>query len=352
MIYLDNAASTPPHAELIAGIADSAAFFANPAATHLHAYDLRRELDRCERELLTALRIPQAEARVIWTSGGTEANNLALFGSEPLALAMPATEHPSVLEPGKKLGACILPVDREGRVQLGDVGAPDLLSICWVHNETGVIQDLRSVREATPAARLHVDATQGAAKLAIPWADAGIDLLTLSAHKLHGFGSIGALIQRKGVSLTPQLLGGGQQDNLRSGSIDVCGVRNFAKAATLTAAAREPPALLCELRNRLCELRAPVLLNSAEDGSPYILNFSLPGYEGAVLVRMLSELGVVVGTGSACSAEAKAPNRTLTAMGRTRAEAFGALRVSIGLQNNAADIDAFLATLAAVLKDY
>lgn len=351
MTYLDNAASTPPHPELVAGFAESATFFANPAASHMHAYDLRQELARCERELLAALRIPQGEAQVIWTSGGTEANNLALFGSEPSALATTAVEHPSVLEPAQKLQAQILPVDRDGRVSLATLASPDMLSICHVHNETGVIQDLSSIRAAAPAARLHVDATQSAAKLAIPWREARIDLLTLSAHKLHGFGSIGALIVRKGSSLTPQLLGGGQQDNLRSGSVDVCGVRNFAKAATLSAAASPPP-LLCELRNRLGELPTRVILNSPEDASPYILNFSLPGYEGAVLVRILSEFGVMVGTGSACSAEAKAPNRTLTAMGRTSDEAFGALRVSIGLQNTAADVDAFLAALTAVLKDY
>jgi cysteine desulfurase len=345
--YLDNAASTPPHPELIAGFAESAAFFANPAAAH--AYDLRKELGRCERELLAALRIPQDEARVIWTSGGTEANNLAIFGSRPTSVATVATEHPSVLEPAKRLGATVLPVDNEGR--LSKVVAADLISVCHVHNETGVVQDLASVRAEAPASRLHVDATQSAAKLRIPWREARIDLLTCSGHKLHGFGSIGALIVRKGLSLVPQLLGGGQQDTLRSGSIDVCAVRNFARAATLTAAA-EPPTLLCELRNRLDELGVPLRINSPNDASPYILNFSLPGHEGAVLVRMLAELGVRVGTGSACSAEAKAPNRTLSAMGRNRAEAFGALRVSIGLRNTTQDIHAFLAALQNVLADY
>ena len=347
MTYLDNAASTPPHPELIADFAESAAFFANPAAAH--AYDHRRELGRCERELLRALRIPQEEARVIWTSGGTEANNLALIGSHPKRMATSATEHPSVLEPAKRLAATILPVNREGR--LSHVIPVDLLSICHVHNETGVIQDIASIRELAPNARLHVDATQSAAKLPIPWREARIDLLTLSGHKLHGFGGIGALIVRKGVRLQAQLLGGGQQDNLRSGSLDICGIRNFARAATLTAAA-EAPTLLSDLRNQLGTLGTELRLNSPEDGSPYILNFSLPGYEGAVLVRMLAELGVMVGTGSACSAEAKAPNRTLMAMGRNRAEAFGALRVSIGQQNSAADIESFVAALQEVLRDY
>jgi len=368
--YLDNAASTPLHPELIAGFADSAnRFFVNPASAYPLGQSARRELLRCEQVLLTALGIPADEAQIIWTSGGTEANNLALRSfSDSGPIVVSAAEHSSV-GALREAVACpwrVVPIDAAGSLDLGELcnaldSTVSLVSVHAVQNETGARQDTEQIaaiiREHAPQARLHHDAVQLAGKLPLSWA--GLDMLTLSGHKLHGPGGAGALIVRKGVSLTPQILGGEQQGNLRSGSIDVCGVRNLAEAVRLTVE-KAADFAVCELRNALVaglsELSLPngrsVLLNSPPDGSPYIVNASLPGYEGAVLVRMLGMEGIMVAAGSACSAATRTPSAVLLAMGRSHEQAFGALRFSFGIQSTPSDVEACLAALRKLLKDY
>jgi cysteine desulfurase len=186
-------------------------------------------------------------------------------------------------------------------------------------------------------------------------------MISASSHKTHGPGGVGALIVRRGIELQPLLAGGGQQDNLRSGSIDGVGIRLFAMAAALMLDARAATqervhGLNRLLRKRLAALSLPgsreVRVVSPEIGSPYILAFSLPGFQGAVLARILSEAGIHIGTGSACASESKTPSKVLTAMGLSEAEAFGMLRVSFGHQNTVDDVEALVVALKLAVQEY
>jgi cysteine desulfurase len=383
-VYLDNAASTPLSPTVAAAWPGwGAGGYANPSAGHAFGFALRQRLAALAEELLALLGIPAGEARVIWTSGGTEANNLALLGAGPrLAagqeLVTSATEHASVHAPlavlaeTRGLRLTTVPVCPAGQLvpagldaALGPATA--LVALHQVQNETGVVQDLPAVRAAldrrAPQARFHVDAVQGAGKLPLPWAAARLDSVALSAHKFHGPGSVGALVVRRGREPAPLLYGGGQQDGLRPGSLDavasealVAALREqvaaqaerAALAATLLTATRVGLAGLRDRQGRPLRVR----LNSAAAGSPYILSFSLPGYQGAVLARALGARQVIVGTGSACAAETSKPSAVLTAMGLTRDEAFATLRVSFGAQNTADDVARFLVALQAVVRDY
>ena len=382
VVYLDNAASTPLHPGLLASLgAVWRGGYVNPSSGHAAGHALRRNLSRLTAEFLETL--GAGEDRVIWTSGGTEANNLAIFGSLPLGgnalgfqVLSSAAEHPSIHAPLEHLaenGALIshTPVKSDGALDLERFATelrPEtrLVSLSFVQNETGVIQDLPVIRrlidQYAPQARFHVDGVQALGKIPIPWQEARIDLLSFSSHKVHGPGGLGGLVVRGGLELQPIIFGGGQQHNLRSGSLDGAGIAGFCLALRLL---REEGDLFDRVSGLNRQLRAglarltgregrPVKLKliSPASASPFILNFSLPGYEGAVLMRVLGENGVMVSTGSACSAETNSPSKVLTAMGCSRREAFGALRVSFGHQNTAADAETFLAELQQAILDY
>ena len=377
-VYLDNAASTMPSPAVLQEWSRvSMDDCVNPSSPHRLSYELQRQLTTAAAGLATLVTDrDDAEVQVIWTSGGTEANNLAVLGfagarSGPLRIVSTRTEHASVLAPLEQLqgqGAelQLADVHGSGRLDLDHLaacldGGADLVSICHVQNETGAIQDLTAVRELidrhAPGACLQVDAMQSFGKSDINWQAARIDMLSLSGHKIHGPGGQGALIVRDGVELRPILFGGGQQDNLRSGSLDGVGIRLLCLAASQIIATRpQAQASVADLNKRLRsgleELTAAVRFISSEDGSPYILSFTLPGYQGAVLARMLTERGIHIGTGSACAAESKTPSRVLTAMGLTSDEAYGALRVSFCPENSETDVDDLLDSLTAVLAEY
>jgi cysteine desulfurase len=294
-----------------------------------------------------------------------------------VAIVTSNAEHSSVARPLADLAArgasvATVPIQRDGQLDLGKLAeavspATDLVSVHWVQNETGVVQELAAVRrllaDRAPQALLHVDAVQGAAKLPLPWREARLDLVSIAGHKLHGPPGVGALLVRRGAEPTPLLLGGGQQDGLRSGSLDAIGIQQLALAVMYLAARQAElagaiGALNRALRDGLARLTdrhgRPVRLRivSPEQASPWIVSFALPGYQGAVLARALGEHDVLVGTGSACASETNQPSPVLLAMGLSRDEAFGALRVSFGTQNTPDDVTRCLAALQAVLRAY
>jgi cysteine desulfurase len=386
LIYFDNAASTPlfPHiAEQYAQIYKSN--YANPSAAHDMGLETRERVNQANRDLLEVLTIPHQSARVIWTSGGTEANNLAIFGYSgnytdlgKFSAVCSEVDHDSTYKPFIRLqqsGARVsyARVDKYGRIDFEHLCEcldmnTKLISICHVQSETGEVQDLTKVRkiidEQSPKAKLHVDAVQAFGKVEIPWDAVKIDLLTLSGHKIHGPGGTGALVLRdNGTKLHPLVEGGGQQHNIRSGSMHAAGIIGFTMAAVRLASINETltariTAMNDEARRKLADLKdnkghhLEVLLNSSISASPFILNFSLSGYEGAVLMRMLGERGIIVGTGSACTAESRLPSRILTSMGLSKKAAFGALRLSFGIQNNIAEINAFISEFQDILLHY
>ncbi len=376
LIYLDNAASTPLHPivadELKTLWADN---FVNPSAGHQPARELRKRLELAARQL--TLSVGATDARLLWLSGGTEANNLALRGTfradHPLTgthVVATVTEHPSVLAPLEDLArngaeVSLIPVRGDGRVDedgLQKALRPEtnLVSIGLVQGETGVIQDLAAVRSAldqfAPKALFHVDAVQGVGKLPLHWENAGIDLLSMAGHKFHGPGSIGVLLSREGIKLHPMMLGGGQQDGLRSGSLDPVAILAFCRAFELLHQDKDllprVRELNAQLRAGLQQLPTEIKIISPEDASPFILSFSLPEHEGAVIMRMLADRGIIVSTGSACSADSREPSRILTAMGISRKVAFGALRASFGQQSRPTDVEGLLSALEQILADY
>jgi cysteine desulfurase len=381
MIYLDNAASTPMFADLVDDHIHSIRHhFGNPSSTHKMGYELREIVKAASEAILDTAGADTDTAFVIFTSGATESNNLAINGlrnRKPAHLAASIIAHPSVMEPCHTLAAegaalSLLKVDGDGRIlgeQLSRCENPlQFLSVCYIHNETGVIQDLESIRRKLdshhPDAVLHVDGVQAFGKYEIPWTSAGIDLLSISGHKCHGPASSGALICRKGISLSPLIRGGGQQNGWRSGSVDAIAIHALGRAAETCRQQREMLFKRAEGLNHRCrELLTGMRRGDgssygaichveADRTSPYILSVAIPGFEAAVLSRMLGEQDIMVGTGSACSAQSKEPSKTLSAMGIPRELAFATLRFSFGEQNTDTEVHAAISSLNRILNSY
>jgi len=376
--YLDYAGACPLLPEIAEGHADLCRrYIANPHATSRFSELAKRALHGAEQDLLAALDIAGEEARVVWTSGGTEADNLATLGvlrrtRGALAL-VDAGAHPALAEPCRQYARreqgryAEVPLRADGALDLARV-EPDLareavlVALTHVNNETGAIADLPAARSwmrtHAPKAVLSVDAAQSFGKHAIPWREAAIDMLVVSARKIGGPAGMAALVLRRGVRLEPVLYGGGQQDALRSGTVDVVGAIETARTTSLVCAGRaaEFPrvaALNQFLRDRLGTWTRPAVpLLSPIGASPWILTFALPGYEGAVLMRMLAEHDVLVATGSACSAESGKTSHVLRAMGIPDGLARCVLRVSVGRHTTQEHLERLLRELRAAVDRY
>ena len=387
MVYLDNAAGTAVFPEVSSEykkIVDK--YYPNPSANHKAGYQVRKKIEQSQDLLLRTLGIKDFEARVIWNSGGTEANNLAILGffrafSGPskFSIVSSPTEHASVYAPIKRLekeqkaNVSWVTLDRKGRIDLEHFSDllnehTNLVSLCQIQNETGTVLNLERIREImdkkSPRAKLHVDASQAFGKTIIPWELARIDLLTLSSHKMHGPCGLGSLVVRHlGNQLKPMIEGGGQQNNIRSGTLNAPGIISFSLAINKILPIRQEIGqsifdMNQKIRRSLVLLKdkngskTKVQINSPEDASPYILNFSLLDYQGAVIMRMLGEHDVIVGVGSACSAESKSPSRVLKSMGFSDKVAYGSIRVSFSILNHPDDIDVFISKLQSVISEY
>jgi cysteine desulfurase len=364
-IYFDHAAATPPLPEVLAAHADLASrHIVNPHAGTRASETVMQAICQAEQRLLNRLGIPRPDAKVVWTSGGTEANNLAIRGflaaNPGIACAIDASAHDSQRAPCPPTHQP-MSVMANGQIDLArladSAGSKQLAGICHVNNETGVIQNLAAIRTVLPKAILAVDAAQSFTKLPIPWHEAQIDLLTLCGRKFGGPAGIAALVIRKGHSLQPILHGGGQQHGLRPGTLDTVGILEFVMAAEillprLDEMRKRFTGLNQQLRQGLLTPPWQTTLISPETAAPHILAFSFPGFEGAILARALAERGVVVGTGSACSAETGQPSHVAKAMGFDLKTARGMLRVSFGPESTTEDIDTLLRELATVIKTY
>ncbi|NLF93753.1 MAG: aminotransferase class V-fold PLP-dependent enzyme [Oligosphaeraceae bacterium] len=374
MRYLDYAGACPVRPE-IAGeyLHLCQQYCANPHGLSKFGEFCRRAIQDCERRLLATLGIPEGEASVIWCSNATEALNLAITGFlalHPGRVLYDPTAHPAMLEPlqaavGSGTALTAFGVTATGKLQAGAAARRGcgLLCVCHVNNETGVGQDLPALRQAEPGGErqpvLCVDAAQSYGKIAIPWYEANIGLLALSARKLGGPAGMGALVIRRGLSLRGQTLGGGQQHKLRSGTVDTVGVQMFTAAAEISCRhqAREFARLqqlnqflrtaLAALPPDFCHALSPA------DAIPHILCLSFPGREGAIITRWLAERkDLLVGSGSACSAESPEPSHVLRAMGYSAAAARSGLRLSLGYATQQDDLEAFLAALPDLAAEY
>lgn len=366
--YLDNSATTKPCEEAVAAAADAmTVHFGNPSSLHKNGLAAQQLLERSRKCIADSLRAQPCE--IIFTPGGTAANNTAIFGAVSKhrggKIVTSAMEHPSVeqcmlaLEARGFTVVRLLP-DKTGRITAEQIAeAVDektvLISLMAVNNEVGSVLPFselgRIVRAKKSPALVHVDAVQGFLKLPIVPKKCGIDLLSVSAHKVHGAKGAGALYVRKGVHIKPYLLGGGQENGLCSGTQPMPAIASFAAAVRAygdgAAHLMRVRALRDRLLDRLTKLSG-VQINSPADALPYILNISLRGVPAQVGVNALSERGVYVSAGSACSRGHR--SAVLTAMGLPPEQVDTALRISLSRETTETEIDACASAVEDVLK--
>ena len=340
----------------------------NPHGVTLFSEESRRLILAAELDILQNLGIAEGNARILWCSGVTEALSIAIFSAVQACerpLYYDPAAHVAMLEPVSHCGLnakdrVALGLATDGslvyQVELASTNA--LLCVCHVNNETGVVHDLCALRSHFGSNNiLCVDAAQSVGKLHIPWESARIDFLALSSRKLGGPASIGALLYRPGAVLRGAYYGGGQQAGLRPGTLDAVNIYLFAQAVKLACQARDTEferigKLNSCLRRGIAVLSAdswPIF--SADNAVPHILYFAIPGYDAAIVARILAaEYGILVGTGSACSAESKKTSHVLKAMQVPDDVARSAIRISMGYASTLHDIEALINALPKVLQ--
>ncbi len=355
-IYLDYNATSPLCAPARRAVTEAFDVFGNPSSVHGEGRAARRLVEN-GRDAVAAL-IGGRPREIVFTSGGTEANNLAFFGTPAESFVISAVEHMSVRTAAERSGRplFVCPVDDDGVVErsaferlLGEAPAPAMASIMLANNETGVIQPIRDLAACAHAhgALFHCDAVQGPGRLAIDVEDLAVDLLTLSGHKLGAPKGIGALWVREGIDLAPLLVGGGQEFRRRAGTENVPGIAGFAAAATAAGHALRGVGRVRALRDRL----EATILEAARDArvfgatAPRIANTSaiyMPGMAAETQVMAFDLEGIAISAGSACSSGKVQPSHVIAAMGATPQEAQSVIRVSLGAETSQAEIDRFV----------
>lgn len=382
--YLDHAATTPMHPRALEAMVAELGRTGNASSLHDAGRAARRVVEE-SRELLGA-RLGARPSEVILTSGGTEADNLAVKGlfwsrhaEDPRRrrVLVSAVEHHAVLDPAvwlaeREAQLVLLPVDEVGLIDLtalrheleehGDEVA--LISVMWANNEIGTVQPVRAVVDAAApyGIPVHSDAVQAVGQLEVDFGASGLDAMTVSAHKVGGPLGVGALVARRGLRLVPVLHGGGQERGVRSGTLDVPGARSFAVAVDAAVEARPVEAArLAGLRDRLVAsvresvpdavLRGPTPVGDAARSArlPGNAHFTFPGCEGDSLLYLLDSRGVQCSTGSACRAGVPQPSHVLLACGVPEDDARGALRFSLGRTTGEAEVTALLDALPDVV---
>jgi cysteine desulfurase len=382
-VYLDHAATTPILPEAAAAMTAQLGSVGNANSLHASGRAARRVVEESRETIARALGCRPGE--VVFTSGGTEADNLALKGlywsrrsAEParVRILSSAVEHHAILDPlhwlGEDEGAKVelIAVDPQGRIDLdalrtsidSDPGSVALVSVMWANNEVGTVQPITEVvaiaqQHGIP---VHTDAVQAIGQVPVDFAASGVDAMTVTSHKIGGPYGIGALLVRREVQLTALLHGGGQERDVRSGTIDAPAIAGFAAACEL--AVKNQPHLaerLAGLRDRLVDgvrERVPeVIYNgdasaSLERRLPGNAHLTFPGCEGDSLLMLLDARGIECSTGSACNAGVPQASHVLLAMGCDDEQARGSLRFSLGHTSTEADVDALLGAIGPVVE--
>ena len=358
-IYFDNAATTKPFPEVMDEVKNVAMNdYGNPSSKHMKGVEAERHIRNAKERISRILKCKEKE--IIFTSGATESNNMAIFGSVNARkragrhIITSAMEHPSVREPFLQLEKqgweiTFLPSDKRGIVDLQALKESlrddtVLVSVMYVNNETGVIEPVKEVGEAVKAYNkdiyFHVDAVQAFGKLDVIPKNIKADLLSVSAHKFHGPKGVGFLYIRDGVRILPLLEGGGQQTGMRSGTENVAGIAGLSKAVEMISSGNisEKMSHVKEIRNYLIsELNSieDTFINGAEDDaqSPGILSITFKGIKSEVLLHALEEKGIYISSGSACSSNKPGLSFVLTAMGLSKEEADSTVRLSFSVYN-------------------
>ena len=366
MIYLDHNATTPIDDRVLAAMLPYLkSFYGNPSSLYRHGRIVHTAIDRA-REQVAAL-AGSSPSQVIFTSGGTEANNLALATLTPGAkLAISAIEHPSVTEPALLLknnghDLTIIPVDHNGLIAPDAIDEvirfqPSLVSIMLANNETGIIQDVEHLasRLSAKGIRVHTDAVQALGKIPVLFNRLGVQLMSLSSHKIYGPKGCGALIFEKNVHINPILLGGGQEQGLRAGTENVAAIVGFGKAAELAEAElaqrSEHLRRLRELlENGLTTIPGLTIFAQTAQRLPNTVQFGIPEMDGEMLLMKLDQKGIAVSSASACASGGGQPSQVLTAMGVDANLAKSAIRISLGQTNTEADISEFIKLLKTLV---
>lgn len=367
MIYLDNSATTKPYPEVVDSFQQvSTRFFANPSSIHQFGGEAENLLIKAREQVADLLNVKSDE--IVFTSGGTEGNNLAIKGiafehhKRGKHIITTEIEHPSVYDTCQsleKLGYEItyLPVYEEGVISLTDLKKAIredtiLISIMHVNNELGSVQPIEEVGQIAkeyPKLYFHVDAVQGLAKVPLNLKRAGIDLCTFSGHKIHGLKGTGILFIKEGLSLFPLFHGGGQEGEYRSGTENLAGAISISKAFRLSMENMDANIDgLIQLRDYLLKELGKIegiLVNTAMNGAPHLVNFSVPGLKPEVMIHALGEADIAVSTKSACSSKQLDESRVLSACGFSEERAKSALRVSMSYSTTREEIDVFLKAL-------
>jgi cysteine desulfurase len=357
MIYLDYNATAPARAEVIEAVAETLGLGAtNASSVHGPGREARKRVERARAQVAALVGVDPDQ--VIFTSGGTEANNMVLSGAGRKRILVSAVEHSAVLRTALVRAAdCeVVPVDGEGRVRLDELekllGAdeePALVSIMAANNETGTLQPVRDAAKIarTQGALMHSDAVQAAGKIVIDLNAWDADFLTLSAHKIGGPQGVGAVIAKTPEALRPMILGGGQERGRRAGTENTAGIVGFGVAAELAAleldsAAAHTAGLRDALESRLRKAVPGItIFGGAADRLPNTTCFTMPGVRNDTQVMALDLAGFAVSAGSACSAGKVEPSHVLEAMGAAENDAIQAIRVSLGGETAKEDVKAF-----------
>jgi cysteine desulfurase len=381
VIYLDHAATTPMLPEAIEVMTEELAQLGNPSSLHNAGRRARRVVEESREQIAEVLNARPSE--VVFTSGGTEADNLAIKGlywarrdadRSRRRVLVTSIEHHAVIDSVRWLhtheGADTSYLDVDGQGILSpaaltaaieqDPDAVALVSVMWANNEVGTVQPICELAEAAHAHGIvfHSDAVQAAAQLPVNFAGSGADALTVTSHKLGGPIGVGALLLRRGVEPVPVLHGGGQERDVRSGTLDAPAIRAFATAAVISAERREAEAkrlavLRDDLIRQITEAVPDAILNGPPPGPgrlPGNAHFSFPGCEGDALLMLLDAKDIAASTGSACTAGVAQPSHVLLAMGADEDRARSTLRFSLGHTSTQDDVDALGAVIGEAVE--
>ncbi|MGH8961145.1 MAG: cysteine desulfurase family protein [Jatrophihabitantaceae bacterium] len=379
MAYLDHAATTPMLPEAVAAVSEAMGELGNPSSLHGAGRRARRRVEESREQLAESLGARPSE--VVVTAGGTESDNLAVKGiywarrgsdARRTRVIASAVEHHAVLDSVQWLAAhegaevTWLPVDSSGFVApdaLRDALAADpdstaLVTVMWANNEVGTIQPVRELAAISHefGVPLHTDAVQAVGSVPVDFAASGVDALTMTGHKLGGPYGAGALLLRRDVACVPLLHGGGQERDVRSGTLDVPGVVGLSTATSIAVGRRaEVAPRIAALRTALIDgIRAIVpdvrVNGHATAHLPGIVHLSFPGCEGDSLLMLLDARGIECSTGSACSAGVAQPSHVVIAMGASATDARGSLRLSLGHTSTQDDVAAVVEAIGPAVE--
>jgi len=372
LIYLDNAASTQIHEDVLNSMLPYLKEqYGNPSSIHRYGRLAHKAVEKARKQIASLINADPSE--ILLTSGGTESNNTVLAGlalkNTSCQIITSSIEHDAILEPCKKLSqngidVVYLPVDKFGMVSIADLknqlsDKTCLVSIMFGNNEVGTIQPIREIAKFCNERKIpfHTDAVQATGKITIDVKEYGIDLLSISSHKLNGPKGIGALYIKNGINIVPAILGGGQERGLRSGTENVANIVGFGKACEIaknnldanTTYVKELRDLL--VRRILDEIPVTTLNGDPQLRLPNNAHFTFLGINGEDLIIKLDEHGIAASTGSACSVNTQRASHVLQAMGFSHEQITGSLRLTVGIFNNKNEIDETVNILIKIVEE-